>query len=132
MDNAQIQENLAEQNEQTAAAEVVAEMPAAEVQTTATEEPKQEAEAAAPKQKGRKRILTGKVVSNKGDKTIIVKVERQVAHPLYKKYYKKSNKFMAHDENNDCNIGDLVKVEEHKPLSKRKRWNLIEIITRAK
>jgi small subunit ribosomal protein S17 len=120
MDNAQIQENLAEQNE-PAVANVATEQPATEVQTSAP-----------IVQKGRKRMLTGKVVSNKGDKTIIVKVERQVAHPLYKKYYKKSNKFMAHDENNDCNIGDVVKVQEHRPLSKRKRWNLIEIITRAK
>ena len=79
-----------------------------------------------------KRILQGKVVSNKADKTIIIKVERQVAHPIYKKYYKKTNKFMAHDENNDCNQGDTVRVRECRPLSKRKSWELVEIVNRAK
>ncbi len=79
-----------------------------------------------------KRILQGVVVSNKSDKTIIIKVVRQVAHPLYKKYYKKSNKFMADDPNNDCNIGDIVRVKESRPLSRRKRWELIEIVNKAK
>lgn len=84
------------------------------------------------KQTSNKRILQGVVVSNKSDKTILIKVIRQVAHPLYKKYYKKSNKFMANDPNNDCNIGDTVKVIEARPLSRRKRWELIEIVDRAK
>jgi small subunit ribosomal protein S17 len=79
-----------------------------------------------------KRVLQGKVVSNKADKTIIIKVERQVSHPIYKKYYKKTNKFMAHDENNDCNQGDDVRVRECRPLSKRKSWELVEIVNRAK
>ncbi|MDZ4746451.1 MAG: 30S ribosomal protein S17 [bacterium] len=73
----------------------------------------------------------GKVVSNKADKTIVVSIERQVAHPIYKKYFKRTKKLMAHDEANDCNIGDLVKVIETRPLSARKRWRLVEIIKRA-
>jgi small subunit ribosomal protein S17 len=79
-----------------------------------------------------KRILQGKVVSSKADKTIVIKVVRQIAHPLYKKYFKRSKKFMAHDEQNSCNIGDTVKVRECRPLSAMKRWELIEIIERAK
>ncbi len=82
--------------------------------------------------KSNKRILTGKVKSNKMDKTIIVSVVRQVKHPLYKKYYKLSKRFMAHDPNNECNIGDTVKIRESRPLSARKRWELIEIVDRAK
>lgn len=73
----------------------------------------------------------GKVVSNKADKTIVVTIERQVAHPIYKKYFKRTKKLMAHDEANDCNIGDVVKLVETRPLSARKRWRLVEIIKRA-
>lgn len=80
----------------------------------------------------RKKTFTGKVTSDKGDKTIIVAVERQVAHPLYKKYYKKRKKFMAHDPINDCKEGDTVKIRECRPLSARKRWELVEVIERAK
>lgn len=79
-----------------------------------------------------KRVLKGKVTSNKADKTITVKVERLIAHPLYKKYYKRSKQFMAHDEMNECNIGDFVKIKESRPLSKRKMWALVEILERAK
>lgn len=79
-----------------------------------------------------KRYLVGKVISNKADKTIIVGSERQVMHPLYKKYYKRTKKVMAHDEYNDCNIGDIVRVVESRPLSARKRWNLVKVIERAK
>lgn len=82
--------------------------------------------------KSNKKTIVGKVLSNKGEKTIIIKSERQVAHPLYKKYYKISRKLMAHDETNTCNIGDTVKVIESRPLSKRKRWALLEVIERAK
>lgn len=82
--------------------------------------------------KTHRRILQGVVTSDKADKTIVVKVERQVAHPIYKKYYKQSKKFMAHDENNDAHIGDIVKIRENRPLSARKRWVLIEIVERAK
>ena len=71
------------------------------------------------------------MVSNKAEKTIVVSIERQIAHPLYKKYFKRSTKVMAHDEKNECNIGDVVKVIESRPLSARKRWALVEIIERA-
>lgn len=79
-----------------------------------------------------KKILQGKVTSNKADKTIVVAVERQVRHPLYKKYFKRTKKFMAHDPNNECGIGDVVRIKEHRPLSKMKRWMLVEIVTKAK
>ena len=75
---------------------------------------------------------TGVVTSNKMDKTIAVSVERRLRHPIYGKFVKKSNKFIAHDEKNDCNIGDVVRIMESRPLSKNKRWRLIEIIERAK
>jgi len=78
-----------------------------------------------------KKVRTGKVVSNKADKTIVVTIERQVAHPIYKRYFKQTKKIMAHDEKNECNIGDTVKVIESRPLSARKRWRLVEIIQRA-
>ncbi|MBX3043527.1 MAG: 30S ribosomal protein S17 [Candidatus Kapabacteria bacterium] len=84
------------------------------------------------KKTAHKKILVGRVKSNKADKTITVTSERQVSHPLYKKYYKVTKKVMAHDENNDCNIGDLVKIVESRPLSAHKRWNLVEILERAK
>ncbi|MEO0338076.1 MAG: 30S ribosomal protein S17 [Bacteroidota bacterium] len=74
----------------------------------------------------------GVVVSNKMDKSITVLVSRRLRHPIYGKYVKKSKKFMAHDENNDCNPGDLVRIEETRPLSKRKRFTLVEIVERAK
>jgi small subunit ribosomal protein S17 len=74
----------------------------------------------------------GNVVSNKMTKTITVVVERKVKHPIYGKFMKSTKKFMAHDENNDCNVGDLVKIMETRPLSKNKRWRLVEIIERAK
>ena len=74
----------------------------------------------------------GKVVSNKMDKTIVVAIETLVSHPLYKKSVKRTTKFKAHDENNECNIGDTVKIMETRPLSKEKRWRLVEILERAK
>ena len=79
-----------------------------------------------------RKTRTGKVVSNKMQKTIVVAVENHVKHPLYKKIVKRTYKLKAHDENNDCNIGDTVKVMETRPLSKEKRWRLVEIIERAK
>ncbi|MCF6353291.1 MAG: 30S ribosomal protein S17 [Cyclobacteriaceae bacterium] len=75
---------------------------------------------------------TGVVVSNKMDKTITIEVNRKVKHPLYGKFINKTNKFSAHDETNDCGIGDTVKIMETRPLSKNKRWRLVEIIERAK
>lgn len=77
------------------------------------------------------RTLTGKVVSNRMTKSITVSIERRVKHPLYGKYTTKSTKLKAHDENNDCNIGDLVKITECRPLSKTKSWTLHEIVQRA-
>ena len=74
----------------------------------------------------------GKVVSDKMDKTIVVAVENHVKHPLYGKIVKKTYKLKAHDENNECGIGDTVKVMETRPLSKDKRWRLVEIIEKAK
>jgi small subunit ribosomal protein S17 len=74
----------------------------------------------------------GVVVSNKMDKTVSVAIERKVPHPIYKKYYKKTTKLMAHDEKNDCQVGDKVKIMETRPLSLRKRWRLVEIVEKAK
>lgn len=75
-----------------------------------------------------KRVATGRVVSNKMDKTIVVLIERKVKHPIYGKYMKRSTKLCAHDENNLCNEGDLVKVIECRPISKRKTWRLLDVI----
>ena len=74
----------------------------------------------------------GTVVSNKMQKSIVVAIERRVAHPIYKKYFKKTTKLMAHDENNECKIGDVVKIMEIRPLSKRKKWRLVEVVEKAK
>ncbi len=74
----------------------------------------------------------GKVISNKMDKSITVAIERRVAHPIYRKYFKKTTKLMAHDENNQCGIGDVVKIMETRPLSKIKRWRLVEIVEKAR
>lgn len=74
----------------------------------------------------------GVVVSDKMNKSITVNIERRVKHPMYGKFVKTSKKFIAHDENNDCNIGDTVSIMETRPLSKRKRWRLVEILERAK
>ena len=75
---------------------------------------------------------TGVVVSNKMEKTISVMVERRLMHPLYGKFVKRSNKFFAHDEENSCKPGDKVRIMETRPLSKNKRWRLVEILERAK
>lgn len=74
----------------------------------------------------------GKVLSNKMDKTIVVAVETKVSHPIYKKMMKRTYKLKAHDENNECGIGDTVRVMETRPLSKDKRWRLVEIVEKAK
>jgi small subunit ribosomal protein S17 len=79
-----------------------------------------------------RKTRTGKVVSNKMQKTIVVAVEDHVKHPLYGKIVKRTYKLKAHDENNECNIGDTVKVMETRPLSKDKRWRLVEVIERVK
>ena len=82
--------------------------------------------------RGRRKTRRGTVISNKMDKSIIVSIERKVMHPLYKKYFKKTTKFMAHDQNNIASIGDIVKIMETRPLSARKRWRLVEIIEKVK
>ena len=79
-----------------------------------------------------RKTRVGKVVSDKMDKTIVVAIEDNVKHPLYKKIVKRTYKLKAHDENNECNIGDRVKVMETRPLSKDKIWRLVEIIEKAK
>ena len=79
-----------------------------------------------------RRTRVGKVVSNKMDKTIVVAVENHVKHPLYNKIVKRTYKLKAHDEENTCNIGDIVKVMETKPISKDKRWRLVEVMEKAK
>ena len=79
-----------------------------------------------------RKVRTGKVTSNKMDKTIVVAIEEHVKHPLYNKVVKRTYKLKAHDENNECNIGDTVKVMETRPLSKDTRWRLVEIVERVK
>lgn len=79
-----------------------------------------------------RKTRTGKVVSDKMDKTIVVAVENHVKHPLYNKIVKRTYKLKAHDENNECKVGDTVKVMETRPLSKDKRWRLVEIMEKAK
>jgi len=83
-------------------------------------------------ERNNRKVRVGKVVSDKMDKTIVVAVEDFVRHPLYGKAVKNTNKFKAHDENNECNIGDKVRIMETKPLSKNKRWRLEKIIEEAK
>ena len=79
-----------------------------------------------------RKTISGVVSSNKADKTITVLVRRQVKHPIYGKFIKRTKKYTAHDETNDCNIGDRVRISETRPLSKSKRWRLVEVIERAK
>ncbi len=79
--------------------------------------------------RNRRKVRVGTVVSDKMDKTVVVRVERQFKHPLYGKVVKKSTKFKAHDEKNQCQTGDLVKIMETRPLSRTKRWRVVEILT---
>jgi len=81
---------------------------------------------------GIRKTKVGKVLSNKMDKTIIVSEEKRIMHPIYKKYFKKTTKFAAHDPKNTCDIGDTVKIMETRPLSKTKRWRLVEIVEKVK
>lgn len=82
-------------------------------------------------QKSNKRVLEGVVLSNKAEKTVVIEVERKFIHPQYRKTIRSHKKYMAHDEANECNIGDTVRIVESRPLSARKRWTLQAIITRA-
>ena len=77
------------------------------------------------------RTITGRVSSDKADKTIVVSVVTRKTHPIYKKQYSVTNKFMAHDEKNEAKEGDLVSISEHRPISARKRWTLVEVIEKA-
>ena len=86
----------------------------------------------ADKRVNRRKTRIGVVTSSKMDKSITVSIEKRVKHPLYKKFFKKTTKFMAHDEKNECGLGDTVKIMETKPMSKNKRWRLVEIVEKAK
>jgi small subunit ribosomal protein S17 len=79
-----------------------------------------------------RKTRTGVVTSNKMDKTITIAIERKVKHPLYGKFVKKTSKFHAHDEKNECSIGDTVKIMETRPISKLKRWRLVEVVEKVK
>ncbi len=83
-------------------------------------------------QRARRKVRTGVVISDKMDKTVLVRIDRKVRHPLYGKTVKRSTKLAAHDEANDAHIGDTVKVMETRPLSKSKRWRVVEVVERAK
>ena len=83
-------------------------------------------------QRGLRKTRVGIVVSDKMEKTITIAIERKVPHPIYRKYFKKTKKLMAHDEKSECRVGDKVKVMETRPLSKNKRWRIIEIVEKAK
>lgn len=83
-------------------------------------------------ERGRRKVRTGVVVSDKMDKTVLVRIDRQVRHPLYGKTVRRSSKLAAHDETNDAHVGDTVRVVETRPLSKSKRWRVVEIVERAK
>jgi len=82
--------------------------------------------------KSNRKQLTGKVVSNKMDKTVVVEIENIVMHSLYKKSVRRTKKIKSHDERNECSVGDIVRVEESRPLSKEKRYRLVEIIEKVK
>jgi small subunit ribosomal protein S17 len=82
--------------------------------------------------RGRRKVRVGKVTSTKMNKTITVQIERRLKHPIYKKYFKKTNKFMVHDEKNTAAEGDIVKIIETRPLSSKKRWRLVEIVEKVK
>ena len=82
-------------------------------------------------ERGRRKLRTGVVVSDKADKTVLVRIDRQVRHPKYDKTVRRSSKLAAHDEGNDAHIGDTVRVMETRPLSKTKRWRVVEVVERA-
>jgi len=83
-------------------------------------------------ERAHRKIKIGVVSSDKMDKSRVIQVQRNIKHPLYKKYVRKTSKFMVHDENNDSHTGDVVKIMETRPLSKRKRWRLVQVLERAK
>ncbi len=83
------------------------------------------------KDRGNAKTLTGVVVSDKMDKTVVVQVERLVKHPVYKKYVRRRNRFAAHDEQNECRVGDTVLIRQSRPLSRRKRWRVSKVLERV-
>lgn len=89
------------------------------------------AETARPEKQGRRQVKIGRVVSDKMDKTVVVEVERTVMHPRYQRYIKRRSKFMAHDEKEVAGVGDRVKIEETRPMSRRKRWTVREVLKKA-
>jgi small subunit ribosomal protein S17 len=91
-----------------------------------------ESASTSPERLTQRKTRIGKVVSNKMQKSIVVAIERRVPHALYKKYFKRTSKLMAHDEKQEAGVGDMVKIMEVRPLSSRKRWRLIEIVEKAK
>lgn len=113
---------------ETAALETAKPETATRAKATATST----AAAEASSDRTRRKIRTGVVVSEKMDKTVLIRIDRKVRHPLYKKTLKRSTKLAAHDENNDARVGDTVRVMETRPLSKTKRWRIVEIVERAK
>ena len=82
--------------------------------------------------RGRRKVRTGVVVSDKMDKTVVVRIDRQMRHPLYRKIVRRSEKLAAHDQTNDAHVGDRVRVMETRPMSKTKRWRVVEVVERAK
>lgn len=110
----------------------IAESPAAVQTSTVTEETSAPVATDVVAVRGRRKERIGKVTSDKMNKTVVIENVRQVAHSKYKKYFKKTTKFVAHSENNDAKIGDTVRIMETRPLSKTKRWRVVEILERAK
>ena len=126
-------EKMEDKSKATKKAPVKTEAKKAPVKTEAKKAPvKTEAKKAEAVTKKIERTVTGKVVSNKMDKTITVLVERKVKHPLYGKYINQSNKFHAHDEKNEVNEGDVVQITEHKPISKSKSWVVTRVVSKAR
>ncbi|QGG49176.1 30S ribosomal protein S17 [Heliorestis convoluta] len=82
-------------------------------------------------ERAERKVITGKVVSNKMDKTVVIAVQDRVQHPLYRKTVLRTKKFKAHDENNSCNMGDVVEIMETRPISKDKRWRVVKIVEKA-
>lgn len=85
-----------------------------------------------PPRTSHRKVRVGRVVSNKMEKSIVVAIERQVPHPIYRKYFRRTTKLMAHDEERKAGIGDMVKIMETRPLSKNKRWRLVEVLEKAR
>lgn len=83
-------------------------------------------------ERGQRKERVGRVIGNKMDKTVTIAVERRIQHPLYKKVLRRTKKYHAHDEENTCNLGDLVRIRETRPLSKTKHWRMVEVVERAR